>query len=433
VQWRFALKKLLYIVLDGVGDLPIKELGGKTPLEAADTPNMDKLAWKGKGGYVYTVGEGVAPESDIAVISILGYDAHKYYTGRGPLESYAEGLEVKDGDLAYRVNFATKDLNSNKIIDRRVGRNLTTDEATKLAEEINKKVKLTSEPATFRFKNTIGHRGVLVIRRKDGRLSGEVTNTDPAYAKEGVFGVAKEKFENFPLKCEPVPEHRDSEEAKIAALLTNEFTEKSAAVLNESAVNRKRAKEGKLVANLILSRDAGDRLPKFPKLNKVYNKNFGCFVEMPVERGIALLTGMEIVDLPLPSGDLKKDYILRSKKVLSAIGDFDCLYIHIKGPDEPAHDGDFIKKKESIELIDKYFFGEILPKLDIKNTIIAITADHSTPCKIKAHSADPVPLIVTGGGVSSNGLKVFGESECRKGSLGKLIGPQIMPYLMKLL
>ncbi len=427
------MKKLLYVVLDGVGDLPIKELNNKTPLEAALTPNMDGLASKGKGGHVYTVGEGIAPESDIGVISILGYDAHKYYTGRGPLESYAEGLEVSDGDLAYRVNFATKDLNSDKIIDRRVGRNLTTEEATALAKEVNENVSLTSAPASFRFKNTIGHRGVLVIRRKDGRLSAEVTNTDPAYEREGVFGVAKATFEKVLLKCEPTPEYKDTKEARIAADLTNEFIDKSTAVLNESPVNKKRKSEGKLTANLILSRDAGDRLPKFPALSVMFKKKFGCFVEMPVERGIALLTGMEVVDLPLPSGDLKKDYILRAGKALSVLDKYDCLYIHIKGPDEPAHDGDFKGKKESIELIDKYFFGELLPKLKMEETVIAITADHSTPCAIKAHSADPVPLIVSGGGVKPDGLKAFGESDCMKGSLGKMLGPEILPYLMKLL
>ncbi|MDP3788913.1 MAG: 2,3-bisphosphoglycerate-independent phosphoglycerate mutase [Candidatus Omnitrophota bacterium] len=427
------MKKLLYVILDGVGDLPLKELGNKTPLEAAVKPNMDKLAAKGRQGFVYTVGEGIAPESDIGVISILGYDAHKYYTGRGPLESYAEGLKVNDGDLAYRVNFATKDLKSDRIIDRRVGRNLTTEEATELSREINNKVKLTSAPASFDFKNTIGHRGVLVIRREGGKLSAEVTNTDPAYGKEGVFGVAKAKFENVVLKCEPTPEYKNSKEAGIAAALTNEFQEKSTAVLNDSPVNKKRAKEGKMIGNLVLTRDAGDKLPKFPNISEKYKKHFGCFVEMPVERGIALLTGMEIINIPLPSGDLKKDYVVRSEKVLESMKDFDCLYIHIKGPDEPAHDGDFRKKKESIELIDKYFFGEIVPKLDMANTIIAITADHSTPCSMKAHSDDPVPLLVSGGSVSPDGLKTFGESESRKGSLGKMIGPDIVPQLMKLL
>src|SRR3989338_1437737 len=155
------MNKILYIVLDGLGDRPIAKLGGKTPLEAAAKPNMDSLAKRGKTGIVYTVGKGIAPESDVAVISILGYDAHKYYTGRGPLESYAEGLEVKDGDLAFRVNFATAG-KGREILDRRVGRNLTTKEATILAGQINKKVKLTTSALSFKFKNTIGHRGVLV-------------------------------------------------------------------------------------------------------------------------------------------------------------------------------------------------------------------------------------------------------------------------------
>ncbi|MBU1871942.1 MAG: phosphoglycerate mutase, partial [Candidatus Omnitrophica bacterium] len=123
------MKKILYVVLDGLGDLPIKELDNKTPLESAHTPNMDKLARRGKSGLVYPVDKGIAPESDIAVISLLGYDAHKYYTGRGPLESFAENLTVNPGDLALRVNFATVDSDGKTILDRRVGRNLTTEEA----------------------------------------------------------------------------------------------------------------------------------------------------------------------------------------------------------------------------------------------------------------------------------------------------------------
>ena len=211
------MKKILYIVLDGLGDLPIKELNNKTPLEAAVTPHMDRLAQKGKMGLVYTVAKGIAPESDIAVISLLGYDAHKYYTGRGPLESFAEGLVVQDGNLALRVNFATVEDDARTIKDRRAGRNLTADEAGALSKEINSKVTLSG--ATFEFKNTIGHRGVLVIRGMRSKLSGWITNTDPAYAREGVFGVAKEKFENFVVESLPMPGHENSQEAKEASLL----------------------------------------------------------------------------------------------------------------------------------------------------------------------------------------------------------------------
>lgn len=420
-------RKLLYIVLDGLGDRPIREFGDKTPLEAAEKKNLDRLAPKSKFGLVYTVGRGIAPESDVAVISILGYDAHKYYTGRGPLESFAEGLKVRDGDLAYRVNFATLGKDG-QILDRRVGRNLTTKEASNLAKEINSKVKLTD--ATFQFKNTIGHRGVLVMRSKKLKLSAEVTNTDPAYGREGAFGVALSSFENFVKTCQPI-EGKDSPGAVEAARLTNEFLEKSKKALREASVNKNRIREGHMPGNVILTRDGGDCLPKFPNLNDIFKIKMGCFVEMPVEKGIALLTSMEIVKIPLPTGNLEKDYTLRADKVIKAMVKFDGLYIHIKGPDEPAHDGDFMKKKESIEAIDKYFFENLLTKLSKTAVVIAVTADHSTPCEMRAHSADPVPFLLYGDGIEGDLLPTFGEANCRHGSLGELDGPQIMPLLVK--
>ncbi|MFA5311129.1 MAG: alkaline phosphatase family protein [Candidatus Omnitrophota bacterium] len=424
------MKKILYIVLDGLGDLPIKELGNKTPLEAAVTPNMDRLAQSGKTGIVYPVGRGIAPESDIAVISLLGYDAHKYYTGRGPLESFAEGLAVNDGDVAFRVNFATVAEDGKTIKDRRVGRNLTTEEAAALAKEINSKVTLSS--ATFEFKSTIGHRGILVIRGMHQKLSGWITNTDPAYGREGVFGVALEKFDNTVSVSIPMPGYEDDLSAKEAAKLLNEFTEKSIKILNEAGINKKRVSEGKMPGNLILSRDAGDRLPKLPTIKEVFNLKFGSFVQMPVEKGIALLTGIDIIDVPQSSGHLDVDYPIWAKIALDSIQKYDGIYVHLKGPDEPAHDGDFIKKKESIEAIDKYFFTSLLSRLDLANTIVAITADHSTACAVKAHTADPVPLLVCGGNIKPDGSMSFSERSASLGSIGGLLGNQILPFLINL-
>jgi len=423
------MKKILYIVLDGLGDLPIKELNNKTPLEAALTPNLDRLAQSGKTGIVYPVAKGIAPESDIAVISLLGYDAHKYYTGRGPLEAFAEGLVINDGDLALRVNFATVSEDAKTIKDRRVGRNLTTDEAISLSKEINSKVTLSS--ATFEFKNTIGHRGVLVIRGMRSKLSGWITNTDPAYEREGVFGVAKEKFENLVAESQPMPGYENNPEAKEAALLLNEFTQKSHKTLSESAVNKERVSENKMPGNVILSRDAGDHLPKFPKIDSLYNIKFGSFVQMPVERGIALLTGMEIIDVPASTGHLDVDYPIWAKVALDSIKKYDGIYVHIKGPDEPAHDGNFALKKEIIEAIDKFFFASLLPKLDMDATVLVVTADHSTVCAIKAHSADPVPLLICGGNIKPDGSLSFSEKSAKLGSIGEIKGQEIMPLLVK--
>jgi len=425
------MKKIIYIILDGLADSPIDELEGKTPLEAASTPKMDRLAGMGKTGLVYPVAKDIAPESDVAVISLLGYEAKKYYTGRGPLEAFAEGLNIVEGNLALRVNFATSEADGQSIKDRRVGRNLTTEEACALAKEINSKVTLSG--ATFEFKNTVGHRGVLVIRGIRARLSGWITNTDPAYKRKDLFSVASEEFRNFLEEAKPIVGYEESTAAKEAALLLNEFTQKSHKVLDESAVNKKRLSENKLPANLILSRDAGDSLPIFPPIGGLYNNiKFGCFVQMPVERGIALLTGMEIIEVPSSSGHLDVDYPVWVKVALDSIKKFDGIYIHIKGPDEPGHDGDFITKKKIIEAIDEFFFSNLIAGIDLNSHIICVTSDHCTACNIKAHSSLPVPLLISGGGIRPDGTLSFSEKTARLGSLGELKGREILPLLVKL-
>ncbi len=425
------MKKILYIVLDGLGDRPIPALGGKTPLEAAHTPEMDKLARRGENGVMHTVAPGIAPESDIAVISILGYDAHKYYTGRGPLESHAVGLKVSPGDLAYRVNFATMG-EQRKILDRRAGRNLTTKEADELCREVNSKVKLTSVPgASFEFKNTIEHRGVLVIRC-GGKLSAMVTNTDPAYGREGLLGVALEKFEDVVQTCRPMEDAEDREAAELSAKLTNEFVEKSHLTLERSEVNKKRRAEGGLPGNLILTRDAGDRLPKMPSIYELFGVQFGCFQEMPVEKGIAMLTGMDIVPIPQASGDFQKDYPFLAEKAAEEIHKYGGLYIHIKGPDLPGHDGKAEKKRDVIEAIDRYFLATLIPKIDLSGIVLTLTADHSTPCMMKSHSADPVPLLIVDSSLEPDGVAAYTEAQCAKGKLGEITGVQLLPRLVEL-
>lgn len=425
------MKKILYIVLDGLADRPTPLLGNRTPLEAAHTPVMDDLARRGENGLMYTVAPGIAPESDIAVISILGYDAYKYYTGRGPLESHAVGLKVNNGDLAYRVNFATAGKYP-EIKDRRVGRNLTTAEADELCNEVNSKVKLTSVPGVrFEFKNTIEHRGVLVIRC-NGKLSAEVSNTDPAYGREGLLGVALEKFEDVVQKCEPLEGAKNPEGAEMAAKLTNEFVEKSHEALDRADVNKKRRSEGKMPGNLILTRDAGDRLPVMPPISESFGVKFGCFQEMPVEKGIAMLTGMDIVPVPQGTGNPEKDYPPLAKKALEELPNYGGLYIHIKGPDLPGHDGDAEAKRDIIAAIDKFFLANLVPGLDMNSVVLTLTADHSTPCGIKAHSADPVPLLILDSSLEPDGIKAYTEAECAKGKLGEIRGVQLLPRLVEL-
>jgi 2,3-bisphosphoglycerate-independent phosphoglycerate mutase len=422
--------KLIYVAIDGMGDLPIKSLGNKTPLEVAQTPNLDSLAKNGKTGLMYTVKNGVAPESDVAVISLLGYDPFKYSTGRGVIEAAGAGLKMKDGDLAIRCNFATLGDGKN-IIDRRVKRSLTTEEATELAKACNKQVKLESYPSTFEFKNTLGHRAVVLFKSKAKPLSSSITNSDPAYGIVNGLGVALEHVDMVLKTVEPTDK---TEAAKVSAALVNEFIEKSHTLWETHPINIKRAKEGKLKANVVLTRDAGHLLPKFFNINQHYHVKFAALADMHAERGIAQLAGMDSSLLPPPSGNLQLDCEVRVKALLEALPSYDCFYIHLKGPDEPGHDGNCELKTQIISTIDKYFFGPLLSQISLKDNLLCVTTDHATPCSLKVHSDTPVPLLISGNSVGNGKAAKFCERECAKGSLGLIEhGYELMPRLMELL
>jgi 2,3-bisphosphoglycerate-independent phosphoglycerate mutase len=422
--------KLIYAVIDGMGDLPIAELGNKTPLEAAKTPNMDSLAKNGQTGLMYTVGKGVAPESDAAVISLLGYDPFKYSTGRGIIEAVGAGLDVKNGNLALRCNFATLG-RDREIIDRRVARSLSTEEAVELSRAANEEVTLESCPATFQFKNTLGHRAVLVIRNKVCPLSSRITNSDPAYTVVNGLGVATPDVEMVLKECEPMD---DTEGARMSASLVNEFIEKTHNLWENHPINRRRAAEGKLKANVLLTRDAGDKLPSFFSISDRYNVRFAALADMHAESGIAKLAGMDAALLPPPTGNLKNDCELRVKRLVELLPEYDCFYIHLKGPDEPGHDGNCHRKTDVISAIDEYFFGKLLKEINLKDCMLCVTSDHATPCALKVHSDTPVALLVSGGNVKADKVAKFSEKECRNGSLGVLdCGWMLMPKLMEML
>jgi len=419
------VKRVLYVILDGLGDRPLAELGDRTPLEAAATPNLDRLADAGRQGTVVTVGTGIAPESDVAVMAILGYDPMRYHAGRGPLEALGASLPFHDGDLALRGNFATVG-EGRSIVDRRVGRNLTSPEAKALAETVTEQVRLQQGPADLVVRASRGHRCAVVMYPREGRLSAQITNTDPAYARLQGLGVAKAVAGNEVEECRPLD---DSPEAWISAELVNEFTRTSREVMDAHPVNQRRRAEGKMPGNAILVRDAGDHLPAVPSLRERFGLEFGCFVEMPVERGIATLLGMTVIEVPPSEGNVEVVYREWAHRAAEEITRHAGLYLHLKGPDEPGHDGDAAAKRDIIALIDRAFFGELLPRLDLRDVLIAVTADHATPCSLKAHSDDPVPLLVSGGGVKPDGTRRYSEREAASGELGTLSGVDIMPLL----
>ena len=417
--------KIIYVLLDGVGDLPHPDIGNKTPLEAAQTPNLDKLTKNGKMGQVISVGKGIAPESDIAVFNMLGYKfQHSDYVGRGVIEAIGIGIDFKDGDLALRGNFAT--LNEKCIItDRRAGRHIEKEDAIGVSKEIESKLKFSNPLSTAVVAPTIGHR-VVVIIRDEHHLSANISNTDPAYARIDGMGIAKAVGDYLKIeRCLPLD---DTDSANLTANLVNEFSEQSLKILKESQVNENRAKQNKKLLNSILLRDAGNKYPKVEPINEKYSMNFSCIVDMPVEVGISNVLKMNAFN----AGGLT-DYETKAEVSAKSMKTENAIYVHLKGPDEFGHDGDAIGKMKNIEEIDQRFFGTLLENIDTEKVVVMISADHSTPCINKGHSDHPVPLLISGDKIKNDDSQRFTESDGAKGEIGLLEGAQVVNTALEII
>jgi 2,3-bisphosphoglycerate-independent phosphoglycerate mutase len=405
--------KGILVVVDGMGDLPTGQLGDKTPLEVAHMPNASFFASRGELGYMYPVKPGFVPESDEAIVSIFGNELIS--STRGQLEARGTDIKLVRGDLALRANFATIDsFKEGNIIDRRAGRTLTTNEAEILAKALNK-IKL---PVQFIFKATVGHRGALVFK---GGFSDNISGNDTTYVEGRT--VIKNKIST----CKPLDEEENSQ---YSANAVNLFLEKAFEILNNHPINEERKKKGLLPANFLLVRGAGIEVPKLKQYKKWVSAAY-----MPLEIGFSKVAGMKTYSFEYPklkSIDVYANlyeglvkackfsiWVLRKNRRKA-----DYAYIHLKETDLPGHDGKAIEKKQMLEYIDKTLF-DFLRKFAPQNKIkIVITADHCTPCKNKAHSADPVPVLFYNFQLPKE--RKFNESECKKGTLGRIEGKELL-------
>lgn len=417
---------MIYVLLDGIGDLPHPDLKGMTPLESAKTPNLDRLSRNGSIGQVISVGKGIAPQSDIAVFNMLGYKfENDVYVGRGVIEAIGTGIDFRDGDLALRGNFAT--INDDRVImDRRAGRKIEREDAVSISDELEKKIRFSDSNTSVDISPTIGHRVIVRIRCDGKSLSPEISNTDPAYGRVDGMGVAKAVGDY--LKIEKALPLNESPEAKLSATLVNEFTDQSIIIMKESEVNKTREKQGKKLLNSILLRDAGNRFPNVVPINDMYDMKFSCIVDMPVEIGIANVLKMK----SFSAGGLT-DYEEKARVAAKAMETENAIYVHIKGPDEFGHDGDAIGKMKNIEEIDSRFFGTLLDNIDISKVAVVISGDHSTPCIKKGHSDDPVPFLVSGNMVQKDGTTRFTEEQAKNGKIGMLSGSDVIKKAISLI
>lgn len=398
------MDKVILMVCDGLGDRPIGQLNRKTPLEAAKTPNLDRLARGGISGAMNTVDIGVRPGSDTAHLAILGYDPNVYYTGRGPFEVAGIDMEVKAGDICLRADMGTVDDNL-KVIDRRAGRIEDTGEFAELFD------KTVIDGVTFSLKKGTGHRVGMILRGEG--LSDKISDGDPHI--EGV-------------KLHPIEPKHNTQEAKFTAQVLNKFLGISQQKLKKLPSNLKREKEGKLPANYFLLRGAGV-LPVLPSFKDKYGLKAVCISGGGLYKGIAKLIGMETLVTKGATG--KPDSNLKAKiaQVIKDFKNYDFFFVHFKGADTLGEDGDWEGKIKYIEKIDQ----AIEPLFKLDNVLIVVTADHSTPCALKAHSADDVPVTIYGEHVRDDDVAHFNERECAKGRLGHIRGLNLMPIIIDLM
>lgn len=417
--------RLVYVLLDGIGDLPHPSLNDLTPLEAAYTPNLDALARNGAMGRVISVGKGIAPQSDIAVFNMLGYSFKDgSYVGRGVIESIGSNIDFRDGDLAFRGNFATVD-DKLKIVDRRAGRSISSEEAKAVCKTLSEKIRFSDKDASVVLEPTVAHRVVIRFRHAKMKLSDRITNTDPAYDKVDGMGIAKDTTGDMFVQKSVAEEN--SVQARTAATLLNEFTAQVVQLLRDHPVNRARIAAGKKPMNCILARDSGNRYPNVDPINKKHGISVGCIVDMPVEIGISKVLGMKMFQ----AGDIN-NYEEKARVAAQSLKSVNAVYVHIKGPDEFGHDGDARGKKKNIEDIDKRFFGTLMKELK-NGAAIIVSGDHSTPCVKKGHSDDPVPLLVSGSTVKQDGSARFTENYGKRGKMGLLMGADVLTTAIKMI
>lgn len=401
------------IILDGLGDRPNQQLNGMTPLESAETPNLDYIASKGMCGNVYPIAPGIRVGTDVGHLHIFGYDSNKVYSGRGPLEAYSAGIKLMPGDVAFRGNFATID-EDYTVIDRRAGR---IRRGTKeLAEAINGLV--LSDGTKVLVKELTEHRVAIVLRGNE--LSDKISCTDPGTAEEGAKLVIPSALDNT------------TNSEKTAKNLW-EFTNRAYEILKEHPINKERCEKGLKIANVVITRGAGQE-NYIPSIKELYNIKAACVAGDITVGGIAKLVGMDYFSDDSFTGSF--DTNLRGKvdltlKLLTE-SKYDWVVMHVKATDLAGHDNLPMEKKDMIERVDEAV-GIILRKMGLDKCYITVTADHSTPCEARDHTGDGVPTIIAGGDARVDSVESAGESQFTSGSLNNLTANDIFMLQMDLL
>jgi len=355
--------KYIFLVPDGMSDFPLAELDGQTPMQAARTPNFDKLANDGLVGAVLTVPQGMYPGSDAANMSLLGYDPRKYYTGRGPIEAVAMGVPLDSHDVAFRCSLVTSD--GTTMLDYSSG-HISTEESQELIQLVNSKL----GGRAFNFYPGVSYRHIMAWR------SGKVDlKTTPPH-----------DFVGQPLEAY-WPEGDGAEKLKQTML-------DSLDLLDNHPINRKRRDDGKNPGNMIWLWGQG-YAPNMPTFLATHGKTAAVITAVDVVRGLGRATSMDIINVPGATGFIDTNYLGKAQYALNALDNHDFVYVHVESPDESGHLGNIEYKVRSIEDIDKKVLGPILGGMSKRGDFrLLIAPDHATPIAKKTHAEGPVPFLL---------------------------------------
>lgn len=390
-----------------MADEPIEALGGKTPLQYADTPYMDRLAALGTTGRLKTVADGFHPGSEVANMSVLGYDLPKVYEGRGVLEAASMGVDLQPGEMAMRCNLVCVE---GDILKNHSSGHISTSEADELIRFLNEQ--LGSD--RVRFHTGVSYRHLLVVKGGDKRLD----CTPP-------HDVPLQPFR--PLLVKP-----EAEAAQETADLLNHLILRSQEILGDHPINRKRIAEGKDPANSIWPWSPGYR-PAMQTLQQMYGIRKGSVISaVDLIRGIGVYAGLDVIQVEGATGLYDTNYEGKAQAALEALRTDDFVYLHIEASDEAGHEGDIALKVKTIENLDKRAVGPIYEALQTwdEPVAIAVLPDHPTPCAIRTHTDTPVPFLLYKPGQAPDEVTAFDEFTVRKGKYGLLEKDEFIKQLI---
>jgi len=397
--------KTAVLVCDGMGDYPVEQLGGKTPLEAAKTPFMDQLGREGKVGLARTIPAGYVPASDVGNMAILGYDPGQYYSGRAPLEAANMRVKLGDGDVAFRCNLVTVD--GDTLVDYSAG-HIRSEEASTLIRAVGKKL----GSSTLEFYPGIQYRHLAVFR--DGALTEELIKTTCQPPHDIMGWKISEHWPKGPTSKRLI-----------------ELMEVSREILSAHEVNQVRIDLKENPGNMIWLWGQGKRL-SVPTLKERFGVTGSVISAVDLVKGAGLLAGLEVINVPGATGYYDTNYQGKAEAGLKTLKSHDFTFVHIEAADEAGHNGDLRQKITAIENFDKYIVGGIVNELKKQGGKfrVLIIPDHMTSVEKRTHVADPVPFIIYGEGIPASGVASFGESQAKATGWLEEQAFEILPRLL---